>query len=542
METTARSAVIADSAAVDPDGAANANIKPRLQALLDWLGQGLVEREQAIRLMLLAALAGEHLLLIGPPGTAKSELARRLHRVFCGGPYFERLLTRFSVPEELFGPLSIKALERDEYRRLTEGYLPTASIGFIDEVFKANSAILNALLTLLNEREFDNGTQRLATPLVSVIGASNELPRDEELAALYDRFLLRYQVQTVSDSGFEALLTLPEDGPVDIETPTPIDPTTLADILARAANLPLDEDVLALLQGLRRYLREQGRQVSDRRWRKALKLLRVAASTDGREQVSVWDCWLLQHCLWDRPDEQALVSDWYQQRLGTAAVLDPQRLEKLADTWQATLEQESQAVVQLHDAAGEALFIDADGTETRLPGHQHPASRDGEPLYHAPYRASSGQPAAPQQAESDSGATGYTRAELREQFFDDHYSQCHIDGQWVSLEQYLRRDGSRVQHYQDHLPLTDPVRYAATHIADRVAEMDRLMQSLSNYRQRLEQRVAELEQVLAGHLWVDHGFIVPARGNLQRTLEVVASLAGRIAALKQGFADLPQQG
>ncbi|PNH10715.1 hypothetical protein TSOC_002522 [Tetrabaena socialis] len=176
----------------------SSELRTRVLASVKKLSRGLLERDVEVRLLLLAALCCEHLLLLGPPGTAKSELSRRLSSL-CGGTYFERLLTRFSVPEELFGPLSMKGLENDLYVRQTNGYLPTSEVAFVDEIFKANSAILNALLTLLNERLFDNGNQRLRAPLLCLVGASNEMPESEELDALYDRFLIRRTVGQVSN-------------------------------------------------------------------------------------------------------------------------------------------------------------------------------------------------------------------------------------------------------------------------------------------------------------------------------------------------------
>lgn len=313
----------------------------KIQRIQTQLMQGLIEREQIIKLALLAALSGEHILLIGPPGTGKSLVARRIHLVFKETAYFERLLTRFSVPEELFGPLSIQALEQDQYTRLTQGYLPQASIAFLDEIFKANSAILNALLTLLNEREFDNGVIREKTPLISVIGASNELPDGEELDALYDRFLFRQYVEPVSKSGFKQLLILNDSvGDLDVEQ---LQVDELAFIQSESKKVELSAEIIQFLIELRKWCAENQIRVSDRRWRKIVSMLKVSAFTNGQSQVTIWDSWLVQHCIWEKPEQIELVANMYEQYCGKS-VVNLQNLLTVVDVLEKEYQrQESQA-------------------------------------------------------------------------------------------------------------------------------------------------------------------------------------------------------
>jgi MoxR-like ATPase len=332
-------------------------LRERLSGLLDALEQGLVERRRHVRLALLAALAGEHTLLIGPPGTAKSELARRLHLAFEDARYFERLLTRFSVPEELFGPLSISALEQDRYERQTAGYLPQASIAFIDEVFKANSAILNALLTLLNERKFDNGAGREDCPLISVIGATNDVPAGEVAEAFFDRFLVRLPVEPVSPAGFRALLAIESAAPLRLEGALS---ARERDAIALAAHaVAVGAAVADLLAEARAHLAAQKCYVSDRRWVKVVRLLQVAAATESRFELCVWDLWLLPWCTAHDAAGQAAVTDWLLARLGVREALAPPRLTRIVEAFEAQAALEAQADELDYDASGRLKF----GTE-----------------------------------------------------------------------------------------------------------------------------------------------------------------------------------
>jgi MoxR-like ATPase len=316
----------------------------RLAALASALEAGLVERRSVVRLTLLAALAGEHTLLVGPPGTAKSELARRLHLAFAGGRYFERLLTRYTVPEELFGPLSIRALEEDRYERQTAGFLPTATVAFIDEVFKANSAILNALLTLLNEREFDNGPRRERCPLVTVVGATNAIPDDEVGEAFLDRFLVRLRVTPVSAEGFRALLAAPLTpalprlaGGAGVE---PLRDGERAALERAARAVRTGGEVLALLAEARARLAGEGVYVSDRRWVKILRLLGIAAAAEGRGEVLPWDLWLLPSCTVVDAAGQERLAAWLAGRLGVREALSPPRLTRVVEAFEAAVETE----------------------------------------------------------------------------------------------------------------------------------------------------------------------------------------------------------
>ncbi len=280
-------------------------LRGRFTALGDALRARFIERDPLVDAALAALVAGQHLLIIGPPGTAKSQLAAALCDAVEGARGFDWLLTRFTTPEELFGPVSLAALEQDRYERLTAGKLPEAHVVFLDEVFKASSAILNALLTVLEERRFHNGARAVDVPLLTLIGASNELPEEEALHALYDRFLLRVVVDYIEqDFRFVQLLTMGE--------PAPLPRITLDELMTArraAATVGLDGQLLRDLPALRTRLGEKGIVLSDRRWRKGLSVLRASAWLAGRAVADERDLPMLRHVLWNDPDERDEVAE-----------------------------------------------------------------------------------------------------------------------------------------------------------------------------------------------------------------------------------------
>ena len=291
-------------------------MKERILSLLRAINKGIYEKEAELSLSLMAALAGESVILLGPPGVAKSMVARRLKLAFKDARSFEYLMSRFSTPDEIFGPVSISKLkDADKYERNTEGYLPTADVVFLDEIWKAGPAIQNTLLTVINEKLFRNGDTEAHLPLKLLLAASNELPtQGEGLEALWDRFIIRIECGNIKDvKNFNAML-LDDNGDEDIDVADGLQITDgeYRQWSGAIGTVGVAEEVLHIINVIRKSLgsvtiaqtdERHNVYVSDRRWKKIVRLLRTSAFVHDRGEVTVADLLPVYNCLWQEPEE-----------------------------------------------------------------------------------------------------------------------------------------------------------------------------------------------------------------------------------------------
>ncbi|WP_287232060.1 MULTISPECIES: AAA family ATPase [Vibrio] len=474
------------------------NRKDKLQTLMAQMSDGLLEREHQVRLMMLAALSGEHVLLVGPPGTAKSELAKRLKSVFVEANYFERLVTRFSVPEELFGPLSIKALEEDRYNRLTSGYLPEASVAFIDEIFKANSAILNSLLTLLNERQFDNGNRRVNVPLISVVAASNELPEGEELSALYDRFILRSYVSPVSDESFEQLLTgALKDFEPELNIRLKLDDLEEVQILAEKVELTVA--TIEACKEFKNYLKSQEIEISDRRWRKLMKLIKVSAFTSGFTETSIYDTWILPHCLWEQPEQFEGLQELYKRLVTVDGKTPPSRLLQVIKAWETKLKEDQ--LTHKQDSKGRPLYLDREGDEVvEEVSKYHKKNNYGNLLY-----------------------------------WDDYYKEETTDKQNYAG----RGENKPIYDEVKNTPIPLNSSFSQAYIDGRVREIQSLRSSVETHYNHINKELSEVSGYFDNHLWLEKGLLSEVTSSLQTSIKEGDKLLKRVTSLESGFKNLP---
>ena len=371
----------------------------RFQRLLRDMNRGIYEKETEISLSLLAALAGESVILLGPPGVAKSMVARQLKTAFRDARSFEYLMSRFSTPDEIFGPVSIQKLKSsDTYERAVEGYLPTADVVFLDEIWKAGPAIQNTLLTVINEKIFRNGNREMRLPLKLLVAASNELPaKGEGLEALWDRFVIRIESRPIrQEKNFRSMLLEVENlSEVKSEEQSSaaegeansnvITAEEYAEWSENINKIGVKEDVLDVISVVRKSLRtvnvdeaaeRRNIYVSDRRWKNIMRLLRTSAFMQDRAEVAVCDLLPIYHCLWQEPEEREAIrilviralfashaEKLVEMKNALAEDIKYHRIRRSPDEgrdYEGEIEHLSDALTSLERQLGDNLFVSSD--------------------------------------------------------------------------------------------------------------------------------------------------------------------------------------
>lgn len=291
-------------------------LKDRISKIIESISAGMHEREEIMAVALLGALSGQNTFLFGPPGTAKSLISRRLACAFKNPEYFECLMNRFTEPSEVVGPVSVKALKEDKYTRKTKGFLPTADFAFLDEIWKSSPAILNTLLTIINEHIYRNGDEITQVPLKALIAASNETPQaNQGLEALYDRFIIRMLVPPIQDKlNFDSLLAAkPSASNIELSNDLLITQEEWLKWQQELHEVSLSSETTNIIHLIREELSEKAEEldiyVSDRRWQRAAMLMKASAYFCDRKQTNHSDAVLLQYCLWTTPENRKEVAN-----------------------------------------------------------------------------------------------------------------------------------------------------------------------------------------------------------------------------------------
>lgn len=327
--------------------------KNKIQTLKETLSQGLLEKDEIISLVLLCMIAGKSVFLYGPPGTAKSLISRRVSCAFDSNRFFDYLMNRFSTPEEVFGPLKLSELRQDRLVRSVEGFLPSADFAFLDEIWKSSPAILNSLLTIINEKQFRNGKENIKVPLRGLVAASNELPqKGQSLEALYDRFIMRLIVPPLKQKANFKKLLQSKNISDKVAVSKNFSNDELEAIKAQSIAVTIPNNVIEVMELLRLKIDDFNTQnaknaksaesknaestsakgdlsnvsdskepiyISERRWVAVVELLRFCAVLNDRDFVDISDLLLLKHCLWSNENECEIIERLLGESLVTSA-------------------------------------------------------------------------------------------------------------------------------------------------------------------------------------------------------------------------------
>ena len=315
--------------------------KERIQKLITTLKSGLYERGEIVALSLLALLSGQSVFLFGLPGTAKSLIARRISLAFKNSEFFENLMNRFTTPEDIFGPIDIKELKEARYKRKTLKFLPRAAVAFLDEIWKSGTAILNSLLTIINERKFRNGDEVEDVPLKGIISASNEIPPEGQgLEALYDRFIIRLLVKPLQKrENFELLLNAePVSAVIPVDESLQFSDEEWEDLMDLSKLVDISKESFDIIHSVRTKIdhfntnnKDKLIYISDRRWQKIALILKTSACLCDRDTVLPVDVLVLKNCLWTKEGNRESLAEMVEDSVREFCPYNSDKYEQWLD-------------------------------------------------------------------------------------------------------------------------------------------------------------------------------------------------------------------